>query len=208
MADGLKNAVIKHRNESYGGVEESTDKARILYSAEPLPDKIKKIRKAFYIILAAAVVSGLIFAASGLLSGIFVLSFFAFIIITSIDDINSKANLKALRTKKFMGSPQMNSDSFFRDMQPSMTRLNAKMDTAKNGCPSIEFRGYRYDVILNEDGTFCLWWRTKSVFSEKNLFGRYRLYKANIANIAVLAYEIQSVYGINAGKNQGAVGNQ
>lgn len=208
MAEDLKNVLNKQRNEYLGGVEESTDKARVLYSPEPLPNEVKTVRRVKNVLMAVFIVSLLCSAAAGEVLVFSALAFIAFAIAASIDDLKVKMKVKSLRSMKFKGSPQMSNSNLFTAMQPCLSGLNASMDTADNGCPSIEYKGFKYDIILNDDETFCLWWRTKSIVSGKNILGRYASYKIHIVSMSVLAYQVQSVYGINAVRNQGAFANQ
>ena len=208
MSEKFKNSLNKHRNEYLAGTQESSDKARILYSPEPLPNEVKKVRSIRNIFIVVFVLSLLYSASVGEVTSFSALAFLAFAVTATVDEFKVKIKAKTLRSMKFVGSKQMDNNNLFAALQPSLMKFNATMGRADNGCPSIEFKGFKYDIILNDDGTFCLWWRTKSVVSGKGLLGYYSLYKIHIVSMGILAYEIQSIYGINRQQNQGVFLNQ
>ena len=163
---------------SMGG-EEDTSQARTVTSPEPLPDEIKKFRKLYILVPISLII--------GILKGDFTgwLAIAAFI-----------HKVRRLRRMKFKLPAGVTSDEFFKKMQPVfISKYGWDVERGDHGELIVLDKKYKYDVNLEEDGTFVIWWRmsvAKAFLSTRH----YPIYKNAIAAMGIIAYEVQQVFPV------------
>ena len=160
---------------SMGG-EEETSQARTVTSPEPLPDEIKKFRK-LYILVPISLIIGFV---KEDFTGWLAIAAFILLCLVCLIDTYADHKVRRLRRMKFKLPAGVTSDEFFKKMQPELTVLDKK---------------YKYDVNLEEDGTFVIWWRmsvAKAFLSTRH----YPIYKNAIAAMGIIAYEVQQVFPV------------
>ena len=159
---------------SMGG-EEDTSQARTVTSPEPLPDEIKKFRKLYILVPISLII--------GILKGDFTgwLAIAAFILLCLVCLIDTYADHKVRRLKK---------------MQPVfISKYGWDVERGDHGELTVLDKKYKYDVNLEEDGTFVIWWRmsvAKAFLSTRH----YPIYKNAIAAMGIIAYEVQQVFPV------------
>ena len=174
---------------SMGG-EEDTSQARIVTSPEPLPDEIKKFRK-LYILVPLSLVIGLI---KGDFTGWLAIAAFILLCLVCLIDTYADHKVRRLRRMKFKLPANVTADELFVKMQPVfISKYNWGIERGDNGELTILDKKYKYDVNLEEDGTFVIWWRmsvAKAFLSTRH----YPIYKNAIATMGIIAYEVQQVF--------------
>ena len=100
---------------------------------------------------------------------------------------------------KFKLPAGVTSDEFLKKMQPVF------ISNCGGGFSSWAYffyftpdKKYKYDVNLEEDGTFVIWWRmsvAKAFLSTRH----YPIYKNAIAAMGIIAYEVQQVFPVVEG---------
>lgn len=76
-----------------------------------------------------------------------------------------------------------------------ISKYNWGIERGDNGELTILDKKYKYDVNLEEDGTFVIWWRmsvAKAFLSTRH----YPIYKNAIATMGIIAYEVQQVFSV------------
>lgn len=175
----------------YVGKEEDASMARILTSTEPLPNEIQKFRKYGYGACCVCLILGCFSIALG------GLGLFGLMIICTIVDYMSKHKSSRLRGAKFKINPEVNNEILFSATQPVfVSKYNLLVEKNPEGTMKIEHNGCIYDIIIHKDGTFIIWWKTSF---KKRLFllSYYKLYRTILADMGIIAYEIQHAVGIN-----------
>lgn len=174
------------------GAEEATSQARIVTSPEPLPDEVKKCNK-LYILIPVCLVIGLIqndFMGWGAMAILVLLCLVCFI------DAYAKRKVQRLRRMKFQLPSGVTSDELFIKMQPIfISKYNWNIEKGDNGELTVLDKKYKYDIHIEEDGTFVIWWRmslAKAFLSMRH----YPIYKNTIATMGIIAYEIQQAFQV------------
>ena len=102
--------------------------------------------------------------------------------------------VRRLRRMKFKLPAGVTSDEFFKKMQPVfISKYGWDVERGDHGELTVLDKKYKYDVNLEEDGTFVIWWRmsvAKAFLSTRH----YPIYKNAIAAMGIIAYEVQQVF--------------
>ena len=70
----------------------------------------------------------------------------------------------------------------------------------KNNNVSVFYKNTIYDIILNDDNTFSIWWR-KSLTKALNIFdGHITKYRRNVVAVGIIAYTVQTALEKKAAK--------
>lgn len=109
-----------------------------------------------------------------------------------------------LRSIKFKFIPGVNVtvDDLYNRLQPSLfQRYGSQMEFDRdNEKLSVKYNGIIYDILMEGNGTFRLWWRKDVTGIVKELifftYAEFRLYNRARAGMGILAYEIQRDFGI------------
>lgn len=169
--------------KGYMGKEEDASKARILSSPEPLPNEVLKIRKLYYLcaILCALGIFIDFFWGVGLLGLMITYAIEASI----VDHKRSR-----LRRAKFKIDDNVTNEDIFSAIQPILVRkYNMLVERDPSGIVSVTHDNHTYDIILEDDGTFIIWWRTRRFYLIK-----YPSYRRILAAMGMIAYEIQQQF--------------
>ena len=174
------------------GAEEDTSQARIVTSPEPLPDEVKKFRK-LYILVPLCLVIGLI---KGDFTGWIAIAAFILLCLVCLIDTYADHKVRRLRRMKFQLPAGVTSDEFFTKLQPVfIAKYNWSVERGDNGELTVLDKKYKYDVNLEQDGTFVIWWRmsvAKAFLSTRH----YPIYKNAIAAMGIIAYEVQQAFPV------------
>lgn len=73
----------------------------------------------------------------------------------------AETHAQMLRNTKFAIQNKIEYSQLINELIPRLTPLGALIEKSsnENGCPVISYQGAMYDIIYNEDNTFCVWWR-------------------------------------------------
>ena len=97
---------------------------------------------------------------------------------------------------KIANELNVTADELFVKMQPVfISKYNWGIERGDNGELSVLDKKYKYDVNLEEDGTFVIWWRmsvAKAFLSTRH----YPIYKNAIATMGIIAYEVQQAFSV------------
>ena len=159
--------------------------AIVLKSSAPFPSKWGWFTWAFI----AVVVIGIINIAIG---------FFAFAIIAFVANIQYSSHKDKLRKIKFKFLSPVSVDEIYNRLQPALNKkYGDKITFDRDGDTlSVHYDSIIYDINLNDDGTFCVWWR-KSIAGAIFSFNENKLYRKIRSGTAIVAYELQQQFGIN-----------
>lgn len=159
-------------------------KAILLKSAAPLPRKASWIKWGYIFSLIAGAVSGGI--------GLILLPIFYAMDHFVID--HQKAKIRRLKFK-FRGS--ITPDDIFARLQPAlMSKYGNTISFDREGNSlSVEYDSVIYDINLNDDNTFSIWWR-KSIAGAIFSFNEFKLYKKIRTGTPMIAYELQRQFNI------------
>lgn len=156
--------------------------ALVLKSAAPLPDKFDWIKWAYFAALLPTVISPLI-------------SMVTLTIVLVIHTSISDHHRKKLRKLPFQFVSPVTADEIYNKLEPALQRRwGDKVEFEREGDTiSVKYEKIFYDINLQEDGTFCLWWRlslTRAFFSSAG-------YKKIRTAMGIIAYELQKQFGVN-----------
>ena len=159
-------------------------KAILLKSAAPLPRKAAWIKWGYIISLIAAPVT----LGVGLL---FLLLFFA------MDNFVISYQKGKIRRLKFKFRGSITPDDIFARLQPAlMSKYGNAISFDRDGNSlSVEYDSIIYDINLNDDNTFSIWWR-KSLAGAIFSFNEFKLYKKIRIGTPMIAYELQRQFNI------------
>lgn len=175
--------MAKGFEKGYLGKEEEAEKARVLSSPDPLPNEMKKIRNLYYICLICFGIG--IFSDFFLGVGLLVLMVTYAIEAAIVDHKRDK-----LRRFKFKIDPEITNDEIFSSMQPALVKKYGMLvEKNSNGVVSVTHDKHTYDILLQGDGTFILWWTTGKIYLIK-----YPSYRRILAAMGMIAYEIQQQF--------------
>jgi hypothetical protein len=178
-------------DRALAGKEEDTSMARTLTSSEPLPNEIQKFRKYGHTICFACLLLGC------LIHILWIVPMFGFPLIFGVVESIADYKSQRLRRAKFKINPEVNNEILFSATQPVfVSKYNFLVEKNSNGTMMINRNGYMYDIYIENDGTFTIWWRAslKKVFLS---LIHYREYRTLLADMGIIAYEIQHAVGIN-----------
>ena len=172
------------------GKEEDTSMARVLTSSEPLPNEIQKFRKYSYLICLVCLLLGCF------IQVLLLVPMLGFPMVFCIVEAIADHKKQRLRQAKFKINPEVNNEILFSATQPVfVSKYNLLVEKNQNGTMKINHNGYMYDIHINEDGTFIVWWRASIKKAFLSLF-HYKEYRTLLADIGFIAYEIQQAVGI------------
>ena len=163
-----------------------------LTSPAPLDDGGRKYN---IIYLAAAGICGIAGLAtggfSGLILGVVVGLFIGFVIKASV----IKFKWYGLREMKFaMGHP-VEKNLMFQRLVEKLTLMGMVVELHTDGTPVITYQSVIYEISLNEDQTFTIWWRkslARAIFSI-DLFTIIPNYRKAVVAMGMIAYYIQQL---------------
>ena len=163
-----------------------------LTSPAPLDDGGRKYN---IIYLAAAGICGIAGLAtggfSGLILGVVVGLFIGFVIKASV----IKFKWYGLREMKFaMGHP-VEKNLMFQRLVEKLTLMGMVVELHTDGTPVITYQSVIYEISLNEDQTFTIWWRkslARVIFSI-DLFTIIPNYRKAVVAMGMIAYYIQQL---------------
>ena len=167
-------------------------KPLVLMSSEPLPNKMKKLKKLYWVGIGICAV-GVLFAPIIAVGILFLACLYL------VDTVMVSQHRGKLRILKFKYDNSISFDELFPKLQE---RLISKFKGAmllernENGGITISYDDHIYDMHINPDGTFCLWWR-KSLGKAFLSFSDYKSYKKILNGMGILAYEIQQCCDVN-----------
>lgn len=186
IADTMEENFIK----GLTGKEEETSKARLLTSSEPLPNEMLPIKR-LYTVCLISIILGIIITP---LAGIGILGL---IIVYLIDISLVDHKLQRLRRAKFKFVADVNDNKLFEVMQSIfISKYGMLVEKTEDGKMTLSHDGYIYDILLQPDNTFVIWWRTgvKKALLPSNT---YKSYRKILAAMGIIAYEIQKAFKIN-----------
>lgn len=161
----------------------------IVKSSEPLPNGMVKFKKLYWIILicfiAEIVITPLLgFAILGLMA------------IYTIDYYLVRIKRNNLRGIKFKLAENVNDEDLFIKMQSIfVSKYNMLVVKGENKNMVLTYDGHMYDILINDDNTFNIWWSmtiTKAFLSLNN----YKSYRKILAAMGIISYEIQNAYQV------------
>ena len=103
-----------------------------------------------------------------------------------------------LRRKKFKLVADVDDESLFITMQATFSsKYGMLVEKREDGVMSLSYNGYIYDVLLQPDNTFVIWWRLglQKALMPKN---KYKSYRQILAAMGIIAYEIQKAFNVNS----------
>lgn len=187
--ESLRQAFNEGIVEGMVGKDEDTSKARILKSSEPIKNEMLGIKK-MYLACMIVIVLGCVIPIL-ILVGVAGLG-----IVYCIDKDMTSRKMQRLRAFKFKFAEGISDEQLFQKMQSVfITKYNMLVEKREDGVLMLTYDGYTYDVILNEDNTFIIWWRmelNKALFSNNN----YKSYRKILAAMGIIAFEIQQAFNI------------
>ena len=156
--------------------------AIILKSSAPIPSKTAWTRWAYIISLLLTPV------------GVGVI---CLILVFIIDHFKMNFHRDKIRRMKFQFVSPVSSDKIYNKLQPAlMQKLGNKVEFDREGDKiSVHYNSLIYDINLQEDGTFCIWWR-KSLSGAIFSWNEWKLYKKIRTGTALVAYELQQQFGV------------
>ena len=163
-----------------------------LTSPAPLGDGGRKYN---IIYLVAAGISGIVGLAMGGFSGLILGVIFGLCIGFVIKSSVIKFKWYGLREMKFaMGHP-VEKTVMFQRLVEKLTPMGMVVEIHTDGMPVITYQSVIYEVFLNEDQTFTIWWRkslARAIFSI-DLFTIIPNYRKVVVAMGIIAYYIQQL---------------
>lgn len=169
----------------------------ILFSSQPLENKLAKIHKAIWTIIIAQwiVLTVIMFSNGGFFWGIAL-----GLAIQRIEFNNYSGLTSLLRKMKFQFVSGISYDRLLTDMKDIFSgKYNYTLEMNKNGQVVVLDGKMRYEIIIEEDNSFTIWYSMPLIKAFLS-FNDYGDYKKIIAAMGIIAYEIQKRYGINSSR--------
>ena len=157
--------------------------AVVLKSAAPIPTKTGWTKWAYIISLLLTPVG------AGVLGLIFTFIIEHFIMSSHRDK---------MRRIKFQFLTPVTADQIYNKLQPVLNQKfgNKVIKFDRDGdTVSVIYDGIIYDINIQDDGTFCVWWR-KSLSGAIFSWNEWKLYRKIRTGTALTAYELQQQFGI------------
>lgn len=171
--------------------EVNNTNAIVLTTAEPLPNKVQKLKKLYTVLLVTGIVGWLIDE-----NILLVIGLFGIMILFILDDSYTNICRKALRADKFKFINGVTNEEMFDKLQPILiSKYNMMVEKDKEGRAVVSHNGCMYDIIINNDATFSIWWR-KSIAGAMLEIMKYKTYKKVLAAMGIIGYEIQNAFEI------------
>lgn len=119
------------------------------------------------------------------------------ILVFIIDHFKMNFHRDKIRRMKFQFVSPVSPDEIYNKLQPAlMQKLGNKVEFDREGDKiSVHYNSLIYDINLQEDGTFCIWWR-KSLSGAIFSWNEWKLYKKIRTGTALVAYELQKQFGV------------
>jgi len=175
---------------------QSKDEKVVVTTPAPLPNKMLKVRKLYTICLVCMAVGILI-------PPVLAIGFLGLLVSYIINDIVVKGVRDGLRVMKFQFVNGVDNGNLVATMHPIFAGKYSNMlvEQLDDGRVSIKHNDHIYDIHIQEDDSFTIWWR----MSVGNAFFRlneYKSYLKILSSMGIIAYEIQNAYGIQSIKTE------
>ena len=158
--------------------------AIVLKSSAPIPSKIGWTKWGY--------IAGFLLIAAGgfgllILIAVFIISHF-----------QMSFHKDKMRRMKFKSVDNITNDDIYNKLQPILTqKYGNKIEFEQEGATlSIHYNSIIYDINLQEDSTFSVWWR-KSIANALFSFNEWKEYKKIRTGTAMVAYELQNAFNIH-----------
>lgn len=174
----------------------SEDAKIVVTAPTPLPNKALKVRK-LYTICFVCMLLGL------LISPLLGIGFLGLLVSYSINYYFVDIMRSGLRDMKFQFVNGVDNENLMTTMHPIFAGKygNMLVEQLNGGVVSIRHNDHIYDIQIQEDDSFIIWWR----MSVGNAFFRlndYKSYLKILSSMGIIAYEIQNAYGIHPSKEE------
>lgn len=168
---------------SYTYNKSPTD-AIILKSSAPITTKTGWSTWGYII----TIVIGVLTAGAGLLLTLLVFA---------IEHFTMTFHRDKIRRLKFKFVDESTADDIYNKLQPALTKkFGDKIEFDRDDEKiSVHYNSLIYDINVNDDGTFCIWWR-KSIAGAIFSWNEWKLYKKVRTGTALIAYELQQLFGV------------
>jgi hypothetical protein len=100
-----------------------------------------------------------------------------------------------LRLMKFKFRGGVDNDMMFETMRPILRNKYAMQIEKSDGVMTVVHEEFMYDVLIEQDETFRISWR-QVIPRPSALRNKYRAYKLNVADMVIVAHEIQTAFGV------------
>lgn len=102
-----------------------------------------------------------------------------------------------LRTIKFKSIKYVDIKVLFKELEPVLKETyNIHVNVEKHINVLILYEGLVFNVVFNDDETFCIKWLPLSLKSISDI-NKYKHYKTIVSGMRIIAYEIQKYFGLN-----------
>lgn len=159
-----------------------------LDSAAPLDDGGRKYNKIY---VMSAIVVGIIGIITGdgvilsVLAGI-AMGWFIKMLILAYKGRN-------LRNLKFDLDYPISTNKLVAQLVSVLTPLGMVVEVNVDGSPVVTYKGKIYDIILNEEQTFQIWWRKSMASAMFSLEGEISRYRKIVVAMGIIAYQVQQI---------------
>lgn len=178
-------------------LQTQTEDVKIVVTAPtPLPNKVLKLRK-LYTICLVCMVAGI------LITPLLAIGFLGLFVSYIINHFAVERMRDRLRVMKFQFVNGVGNENLMATMHPIFAGKygNMLVEQRDGGEVSIRHNDHIYDIQIQEDDSFIIWWR----MSLGNAFFRvneYKSYLKILSSMGIIAYEIQNAYGIQSLKTE------
>lgn len=101
-----------------------------------------------------------------------------------------------IRNMKFKFVDTASPDDIYNKIQTLKTQYGNKLSFDRNGDTiSVKYDSVIYDINVNDDATFCIWWR-KSLAGAIFSWNNWKFYRKIRTFTPVIAYELQKQFGV------------
>lgn len=167
----------------------------ILTSSNPLPNKLVKLKRLYWACLGLICLG--VFADLLLAVGII-----AILVLYVVDYYATTLYRGRLRTLVFKYNDAVSQDELFAQLQSvliSKYKGAFLLERNADGEIVLNYDGHIYDIHIQGDQTFTIWWR-KSLAKAMFSLSDYKSYKKILAAYGIIAYEIQQISGVAQSK--------
>lgn len=158
--------------------------AIVLKSSAPIPSKTGWTTWGY--------IAGLVLiAASGL--GVLII-----LVVFLISHFQMSFHKDGMRKMKFKFVDNITNDKIYNKLQPILIqKYGDKIEFEQEGNTlSVHYNSIIYDINLQEDSTFSIWWR-KSIANAIFTFNEWKEYKKIRTGTAMVAFELQHAFNIH-----------
>lgn len=162
-----------------------------LTSPTPINKGLRELNPGYFILGGGAFIIGLIGGVGDVGSGVMlalIALFFWWVVKANV----ARFKRSSLRYEQFYLHNKISSEEIIAGLIPLLMPYGMMAERGTEHEPVVVHKNYSYDIIVNENGTFTIWWR-KSLVTAMFEMRYITSYRKIVIDMGVIAYHIQQL---------------